>query len=1439
MVLCIMALGRAARPVGWTDCCAAVEKKPNYKSGMTQPARTITAGDNLLLKLPSGQTRTIKNVTSDSSISLGKFGKFQTNELIDQPFGLTFDILEDGKLVRNEQINLALELNPMLDELNSFESIKGMANGISNVEDIEATNEMIKESDGAQKLTNVEIEELKKSGLSGREIILRQIQQHSAFELKSEFSKAKYIKRKEKKFLKMFTCIDPTIHNMSQYLFENHNFAIKGLRPDTLSQMLSLSNVRPGWKGIVVDDIGGLLVAAVLIRMGGKFFSLLDYYPAFISKGEVLTDVIFFFSSSFGSIIGEGTIFVLNNADSPPDLHLLELFNLPKSVLGPLKSLNWAQTEADWTTSDIEELLLLHRDPPQPLPILDSTLPDPQLNQLSKPPKKQPNNRSKSMRKFERVQELLSMRQEFLDTQFEGLLTCSEYEPESIVTKLVNKLSGSSTIVIYSCHLRPLSDLQTLLKKSSMPSTSSSSLGGSSSLVEQNELTKRMKENKTEFIQITISEPWLRAYQVLVGRTHPEMAGTHHGGFVFSAIKRCALLDWSLGVTNVQLRLSLRDSGTQGAYISESWGQPPFHIDSGHTESHKTISNDEQPPARVSDYGGQLSQTPGQPQDGPQGHRVDRHLRCMHKTSLSPTCVALRQRHRGHRDAHQPKQMRQLINQAHQIQSASQSKKQELWEIQADQIDFLDPAWQKYVPDLSKAIGVRLGVELPIRLHLEKMLIYGPGAGSEPQTDSPDRTPGMFGTLMIVLPSTCTGGTIRVKHNEDSMDLGTSDGSQYSACWYSDVSYEVLPLRSGYQCILVYNLALRPDHTRPTANSLNSNLDPLRKTIELWQTEKNNESPKYLFHAFNHQSTETLEKGPSSQDILRAQSMQHSTRRLPFELFWSFLEKKDYQPVNQEWDSDDDYPDCMAGYEYDEFDGETTYTMITLRSLSGTTITDNYHLDIEPELVDDLFDDVDPREEINNEGITYRYRRWALVIVPHVNVAEFLAHCTFGFSDDIKHTTSADHDHNKSELEVASDSNLSGTNPLLPSAQTTMLDTINKMYKSQQSPKLQMTDILESALQYSHYTLFQTVGAHHQGCLPIRFFDSLMEWLSNRPDAERSEKYNKWLPMIIEPYPSMTDLISIIEKMSNLRMDGTIIDTRFSTYSTWAQDLIRRCIKNFPDTNKWPTIADGKHIADLIFDLKEQWAYKSALLMSIVNRFPQIEATAFLLALLHQLMKKASKSDLSIAIYQSLSVRIFNKKRQLSDFLTKLKARDLPAKGASSHSGLIVTPKALVTYVRDVISLQRTQKLDLIDPFIHQFQEQVDTFSREDMRDLWLPFIYKLNPVLHAQSICLETPIYQQLTSRLLRRLDDVVLGPAPDISVSDTFISDELRQWRQKQAKLYATLTSKIPPNHLESLLGAQEAFRIQSIAKLAPVRGAPPPEDMGSWLIPSRSLY
>lgn len=46
---------------------------------------------------------------------------------------------------------------------------------------------------------------------------------------------------------------------------------ILSLRIDTLSQMINLGNVRPGGRYIVVDDASGMVVSAVLERLGGKF----------------------------------------------------------------------------------------------------------------------------------------------------------------------------------------------------------------------------------------------------------------------------------------------------------------------------------------------------------------------------------------------------------------------------------------------------------------------------------------------------------------------------------------------------------------------------------------------------------------------------------------------------------------------------------------------------------------------------------------------------------------------------------------------------------------------------------------------------------------------------------------------------------------------------------------------------------------------------------------------------------------------------------------------------------------------------------------------------------------------------------------------------------------------------------------------------------------
>jgi tRNA (adenine-N(1)-)-methyltransferase non-catalytic subunit len=43
------------------------------------------------------------------------------------------------------------------------------------------------------------------------------------------------------------------------------------MRIDTLSQMMNLGNVRPGGRYIAVDEASGMVVSALLERLGGPF----------------------------------------------------------------------------------------------------------------------------------------------------------------------------------------------------------------------------------------------------------------------------------------------------------------------------------------------------------------------------------------------------------------------------------------------------------------------------------------------------------------------------------------------------------------------------------------------------------------------------------------------------------------------------------------------------------------------------------------------------------------------------------------------------------------------------------------------------------------------------------------------------------------------------------------------------------------------------------------------------------------------------------------------------------------------------------------------------------------------------------------------------------------------------------------------------------------
>ena len=137
------------------------------------------------------------------------------------------------------------------------------------------------------------------------------------------------------------------------------------------------------------------------------------------------------------------------------------------------------------------------------------------------------------------------------------------------------------------------------------------------------------------------------------------------------------------------------------------------------------------------------------------------------------------------------------------------------WELNTDQFSIQNPAWKSEIDRLVGHATEGLGLfARPTDIVAEpyKLLVYEEGAFFLPHKDSP-KAEGMFGTLVVCLPSQHTGGELIATHKggrEVFASAPTSDFGYSSAAWYSDVTHEVKPVTSGYRVVLTYNLLHRP-----------------------------------------------------------------------------------------------------------------------------------------------------------------------------------------------------------------------------------------------------------------------------------------------------------------------------------------------------------------------------------------------------------------------------------------------------------------------------------------------------------------------------------------------------------------------------------------------------------------------------------------------------
>ncbi|KAJ7138617.1 hypothetical protein C8R46DRAFT_969387 [Mycena filopes] len=123
-------------------------------------------------------------------------------------------------------------------------------------------------------------------------------------------------------------------------------------------------------------------------------------------------------------------------------------------------------------------------------------------------------------------------------------------------------------------------------------------------------------------------------------------------------------------------------------------------------------------------------------------------------------------------------------------------------------------------PDILQ--GQAIDDDETLRAELYKLNVYGPGSFFKAHQDTP-RGENMIGSLVIVFPTSHTGGELILEHDgtswtfDSAAELAAAQGPALAyVAFYSDVTHAVQEVTQGYRVTLTYNLFL-VDRTAPVA----------------------------------------------------------------------------------------------------------------------------------------------------------------------------------------------------------------------------------------------------------------------------------------------------------------------------------------------------------------------------------------------------------------------------------------------------------------------------------------------------------------------------------------------------------------------------------------------------------------------------------------------
>jgi hypothetical protein len=186
------------------------------------------------------------------------------------------------------------------------------------------------------------------------------------------------------------------------------------------------------------------------------------------------------------------------------------------------------------------------------------------------------------------------------------------------------------------------------------------------------------------------------------------------------------------------------------------------------------------------------------------------------------------------------------------------------WEIDASKVSVLkNSEAQEYFAMAVQECCYQLGIskesfeERKIRANLYKMLLYEKGGHFLPHRDG-EKEDGMFGTLILQLPSVFSGGGLTVKHDGKTKNFyheKDSASSVHAMAFYADCEHTVHQVRSGRRLCLVYNLVADSVEQCPSY-SVNKNVEAeLFRIANYWRRHRAERKLGYpLAHSYSQKN---------------------------------------------------------------------------------------------------------------------------------------------------------------------------------------------------------------------------------------------------------------------------------------------------------------------------------------------------------------------------------------------------------------------------------------------------------------------------------------------------------------------------------------------------------------------------------------------------------